>query len=223
LAIPNAYLATTKNLEAFLNAIQSARAPERFTNKFLTQLDFASSNDRLFIALLKMLGMIDEGGVPTKRYYEFLDQGQAGRILADAVREAYSDLFAINKNAQNLSVEDVKNKLRTLTLGQKSENVINLMANTFKALCGLADWDAPAPEVPAPTPLSSTTTVPETPSSTPPAGAPPVPPAVPPAPTSDSPLNRPLQLHYDIQIHLPESRDPAVFDAIFQALRKHLA
>jgi hypothetical protein len=221
LAIPNAYLATTKNLEAFLNAIQSARAPERFTNKFLTQLDFASSNDRLFIALLKMLGMIDEGGVPTKRYYEFLDQGQAGRILADAVREAYSDLFAINKNAQNLSVEDVKNKLRTLTLGQKSENVINLMANTFKALCSLADWDAPAPEVPATTPLASTTTTAEPPITTPPP-VPPVPPLAPPTLTSDTSLNRPLQLHYDIQIHLPESRDPAVFDAIFQALRKHL-
>jgi hypothetical protein len=34
--------------------------------------------------------------------------------------------------------------------------------------------------------------------------------------------NRPLQLHYDIQIHLPESRDAAVFDAIFAALKKHL-
>jgi hypothetical protein len=45
---------------------------------------------------------------------------------------------------------------------------------------------------------------------------------VPPSLDAPPPLGHPLQLHYDIQIHLPESRDPAVFDAIFQALRKHL-
>ena len=30
------------------------------------------------------------------------------------------------------------------------------------------------------------------------------------------------QLHYNIQIHLPESRDPAVYDALFKSLKKHL-
>jgi hypothetical protein len=30
------------------------------------------------------------------------------------------------------------------------------------------------------------------------------------------------QLHYNIQIHLPESRDQAVYDAIFKSLKKHL-
>ena len=30
------------------------------------------------------------------------------------------------------------------------------------------------------------------------------------------------QLHYNIQIHLPESRDQAVYDALFKSLKKHL-
>jgi hypothetical protein len=212
LALTNAYLVTTKNLETFLNSIQSARAPERFTNKFLTQLDFTSTNDRLFIGVLKALGFLDDGGVPTKRYFEFLDQSQSGRVLAEATRDAYSDLFAVNKNAQNLSVDEVKNKLRTLTLGQKSENVVSLMANTFKALSDLADWETPPAEAsPA---LAPTAVV-----------APALSPDAVPSPSSTDALpalTHPLQLHYDIQIHLPESRDPAVFDAIFQALRKHL-
>jgi uncharacterized protein DUF5343 len=178
------------------------------TEEFLSQLDFNSSNDRLFISLLKALSFVDESGVPTKRYYEFLDQSQSGRVLAEAVREAYSDLFAVNKNAQDMTVEEVKNKLRTLTLGQKSENVVSLMANTFKALTSLADWETPPAEPPAAVPSAE---------------VPPLPSAVEP---SLSPLpgvpSHGLQLHYDIQIHLPESRDPAVFDAIFQALRKHL-
>jgi len=36
-------------------------------------------------------------------------------------------------------------------------------------------------------------------------------------------FSKALQLHYDIHIHLPESRDPAVFDAIFEAMKKHLS
>jgi hypothetical protein len=221
MALTTAYLVTTRNLEAFLNAIQSAKAPERFTNKFLTQLDFTSSNDRLYIGLFRGLGFIDDSGVPTKRYYEFLDQTQASRVLAEAVREAYSDLFAINKNAQTLTVDEVKNKFRTLTQGQKSENVVSLMANTFKALADLSDWESPSTERTPATPSVDPEPVP--PATAQPAsnGAQPV--ATPAPGLTNQELTRsPLQLHYDIQIHLPESRDPAVFDAIFQALRKHL-
>jgi len=29
------------------------------------------------------------------------------------------------------------------------------------------------------------------------------------------------ELHYNIQIHLPESRDPSVYDAIFKSLKEH--
>lgn len=213
MALPNAYLMTTKNVDAFLKSIQSAKAPERFTIQFLKQLDFTSSNDRLFLGVLKALGFIDDAGVPKQRYFEFLDQGQSARVLAEGIREAYSDLFNVNKNAQTLSVDEVKNKLRTLTLGQKSDNVVSLMANTFKALSDLADWKV-APPASTPAPAVTTERKPADPAKT-------VPPAITAPPNLDT-GNRPLQLHYDIQIHLPESRDAAVFDAIFAALRKHL-
>ena len=205
MALPNAYLVTTRNLEALLNAIKSAKAPERFNNKFLNQLDFTSSNDRLFVGVFKCLGFIDESGTPTQRYFQFLDQTQSGRVLADAIRDTYADLFAVNVKANEMSVEDVKNKFRTLTLGQKSDNVVTLMANTFRALADLADWEAPVP-------LEQATTNAPTPRQEPATVAPEPPPL----------HGKNLSLHYNIQIHLPESREPAVFDAIFQALRKHL-
>jgi len=210
MALTNAYLVTTKNLDAFLKSIQSAKAPERFTNKFLAQLDFTSSNDRLFLGVMKALRFIDDSGVPTQRYFDFLDQSQSGRVLAEGIREAYSDLFNINKNAQKLSLDEVKNKFRTLTLGQKSENVISLMANTFKALCDLAVWTAaPTTAPPAAVVEEKVEDLSQSP------------------PLQEEPelvkATRPFELHYDIQIHLPESRDTAVFDAIFSALRKHLS
>jgi len=211
MSLTTAYLVTTKNLEAFLNAVQGAKAPERFNNKFLTQLDFTSSNDRLFIGLFKALGLIDESGVPTKRYYAYLDQGESRNVLAEAIREAYEDLFAVNKKAHDLSFDEVKNKLKTLTQGQKSENVVGLMAATFKALCGLANWKHLASE--------KGDSKEEKPQHVKPvSGEEKYEP-----PRSDQKSSKGLSLHYDIHVHLPESRDPAVFDAIFEAMKKHLS
>lgn len=207
MSLTTAYLVTNKNLEALLNAIKTARAPERFTYKFLEDLGFANSNDRLFIGLLKGLGFLDEDAVPTQRYFNFLDQSQSGAVLAEGIREAYADLFAVNTQANQLTLDEVKNKLRTLTRGDKSEKVISLMASTFRALSDLADWEAPAPAT-------------ATPQRIPP--EPPEPSATAPRPELPKASAATIPLHYDIQIHLPESRDPAVYDAIFQSLRKHL-
>ena len=118
MSLTNTYLVTTRNLEAFLNALQTAQAPERFTNKFLQDLEFSTSNDRLFLGLLKGLGFIDESGAPQQRYFDFLDQTQARTVPAQSIREAYDDLFRINKDAQTLSEEEIKNKLKTLTRGK---------------------------------------------------------------------------------------------------------
>jgi hypothetical protein len=210
MGLPTAYLITTKNLESFLNAIKTAKAPESVNNKFLANLEFTSSNDRLLIGVLKALSFADDAGVPTKRYFEFLDQTRSGVVLAEAIREAYSDLFAINTKAQDLSLEDVKNKLRTLTQGQNSEHVLGLMAKTFRALSDLADWKTP------PVPSGSH------------------------ADSKKDPVKEKVlateatlatemhghlklrELHYNIQVVLPETRDIAVFDAIFDSLRKHL-
>jgi len=211
MALSSSYLITVKNLDSFFNSLLTAQAPEIFTQKFLENLEFKSTNDRLYIGLLKGLGFLDEGGVPTDRYFQFLDQSQSKQVLAEAIKESYGDLFAINIKANELSVQDVKNKLKTLTKGKNSDNVITLMANTFKALVDYAEWDnvkkseekkaniehkEPEKELP-PTPEETE------------------------EPDSNKKLHT-AQLHYNIQIHLPESRDPAVYDALFRSLKKHL-
>jgi hypothetical protein len=201
-------------LEEFFNAVRNAQAPERFTNTFLKDLEFTSSNDRLYIGVLKGLGFLDEGGAPRERYFAFLDPANSRIVLAEAIREAYSDLFAINRTANELSLDDVRGKFKTLTRGQKSENVIKWMANTFTALCALADWTlSPSPPPPPPPPQPET---PETPPASLPNPNPAITPPVPPM------TGQPLQLHYNIQLILPEVRDPAVYDALFSSLRRHL-
>lgn len=93
MALPKAYLTTTKNLTTILHAIQSAQAPTAFTGRFLEGLGFSSSNDRFIIGVLKSLGFLDSDGKPQDRYFRYLDQTQGGSVLAEGIREAYADLF----------------------------------------------------------------------------------------------------------------------------------
>ena len=209
MSLTMSYLTSTKNLESIFNSIINARAPERFTTKFLEDLGFKSSTDRLVIGMLKALGLLDENGQPTQRYYEFLDQSQSKKIIAKGVQEAYEDLFNLRKDAQNMSNEDVKNKLKTLTQGQKGDRVIDQMSMTFRALCNYADWsDEPLDQnIIAPSveneQLMENHSVSKTLEQ----------------PSISSPK---MNLHYNIQIHLPETTNMAVYDAIFQSLKKHL-
>ncbi|MGB4438434.1 MAG: DUF5343 domain-containing protein, partial [Sedimentibacter sp.] len=205
------YLVTTKNLDGFLNSLLNAQAPSKFTNKFLEQLEFKSTNDRLFIGILKALGFIDSNGVPQDRYFKFLDQTQSKQILAEAIKEAYADLYSVNVKAHEMSTNEVKNKLKTLTQGTKSEAVLNWMSNTFTSLCKYADFTKhPSKEIVNIKNIEDTTYE-EVPLS------------------SGNKMTHELvnknittEMHYNIQIHLPETRDITVYDAIFKSLKEHL-
>ena len=207
MALIESYLITTKNLNSIIDAIVNAKAPDKFTISFLEQLGFKSTNDRLYLKLFKDLRLLDGNGVPTSKYYEFIDQTRTKKILAECIQEAYSELFQLNKNAQKMSKVDVKNKLKTLFQGKKTDKVLDLMAKTFKDLTNIADFSS----------VSLSRIEPEEYQT-----------------EEESEYQDPKQLseiinkkittemHYNIQIHLPETKDIAVFDAIFKSLKEHL-
>ena len=58
MAIPKSYLTSAKNLEGILNAIVNARAPEKFTQRYLESLGFKSNSDRLVIGVLKSIDFL---------------------------------------------------------------------------------------------------------------------------------------------------------------------
>jgi len=118
-----------------------------------------------------------------------------------------------NKKANELTPEDVTNKLRTLYAGKKSDGVIGRIASTFSALCDYADFSVESRQVQL---VASG----------------------PPASHSQDHAKQDVNekpahvknhgtlvmdsLQYHINIVLPESRDQAVYDAIFKSLREHL-
>jgi hypothetical protein len=210
MALPTAYLTSTKNLEGILMAIQNAEAPPKFTVAFVQSLGYSSVADRLIINVLKALGFLTSGGVPGDRYFRYLDPAQSGLVLAEGIREAYADLFQVNKRAQSMSRAELKGKLKVLTQGKLSDAVIDKMAMTFEALCKRADWSSAAPVTPTPIKADEDSeSVME---------------------TDDGDLTESLPadgirlggLVYNIQIQLPESRDQAVYDAFFKSLKAHL-
>lgn len=208
MALSNAYLLTTKNLEGILAAICNAQAPEKFTIKFLESLGFTSTNDRLILGVLKALGFLDEAGTPTQRYFEFLDETQSETVMGQGIREAYGDLFRVNNKANEMGEAEVKSKLKTLTQGAKSDNVLRLMAMTFTALCKNAKFTvtgaAPKQEKTTATEKTKIDTEDSEPKK------------------EKHERKHAFDLAYNIHIELPATRDKAIYDAIFCSLKEHL-
>lgn len=204
MSLSSSYTQKPGAIPAYFEAILGAEAPERFTSRFLEKLEFKSTNDRRFIVILKDLGFLDADGVPKDRYFEFLDRTQSLKVLAPAIQEAYSDLFEVNKEAQKMDLNEVKNKLRTLFAGAKKNDIIVKIAKTFVALCEYADFSAPVDR-------SKKKKTDDT-------------------PKIEKEINKDTKekmvsldsLQYHINIVLPESKDPAIYDAIFKSLRDHL-
>ncbi len=81
------------------------------------------------------------------------------------------------------------------------------MAKTFRTLCDCADWtDLSAPKVKTPEDIPASKDTPQVKKNE----------------HTDHAQTGPIGLHYNIQIHLPETTNMAVYDAIFQSLKKHL-
>ena len=108
---------------------------------------------------------------------------------------------------------------------KKSNLVIDRIATTFKALSEYGDFSAPAPSAPAPSVPANTQ---------PPVVVPPTPPLPADVRVEDTlgPKHenaseslarlRISALEYHINIVLPDTRDQAVYDAIFKSFREHL-
>ena len=209
MALPTSYLTSIKNLGGILTAIQSAQAPDRFSYGFLESLEFKSPSDRLIISVLKSLGFLDDTAKPTDRYFRYLDQTQSAKVMAEGIRAAYEDLFRVNINAHQLSRQDLINKFKTLSQGKLSDSVLDKMALTFTTLVKHADFSSPAGQTPEQKNDSKDKSKQEATGHQ----------------EDSSDHGKAVKLGglvYNIQIVLPESRDQAVYDALFQSLRKHL-
>jgi hypothetical protein len=205
MAVPTAYLTSIKNVTGIFDAMQRAGVPERFTFEFLKQLGFGSSSDRAIIPVLKAIGFLTDASGPTERYRRFKDKNIAKAVLAQGIREGYTDVFGIDTQAHQKTTQDLAGMFGRLS--DKGEAVNQKMASTFKALCGLADFDADLAATDLGSPKAEDKLLPP-----------------PPPRDNDNEDQRTgvLTLRHDIHVHLPLSTDVAVYDAIFRSLKANL-
>ena len=202
MALTNAYVLPTNRIPDIFIKIRDGQAPERFTLQLLKDWGFGSTNDRAFIPLLKALGFLTADGKPTQRYNDYRDHSRSKQIMAQALREAYGDIFLIKEHPTTADKSSIEGKFKSFH--NASANVASLMTKTFLGLLPLADLSAKG-TVP-PVPKKEDIVLPDNGGELPPAAL-----------SGQGP-----SLHYNIQIHLPATKDVEVYNAIFKSLREHL-
>ena len=205
MALTDAYILAYGQIADFFKKISEGQAPPQFTFQYLKDLGFASSNHRAFMKLLKELNFLSAEGVPTSRYHEYRNAAQSRRIMAEALHEAYGDLFTIKAKPTDADKAQIKGKFKSTH--NVSDELAKRMMHTFYALLELSDLEAldkpkPMPEAEKPIKEEKPEGKPET--------------------KPEPKFVAPPGLRYNIQIHLPATKDIEVFNAIFKALKEHL-
>ena len=206
-------MASTGLIPKILEKIGNARRPERFTQDFLeTKLGHSGGNARAIIPLLKRMNFIGSDGVPTELYDKFRNTETQGAAVAAGIRNAYSELFEINEYAYDLPRDKLLGVVLQITGGAKDDRTTKAIISTFWALKELADFEADlnknvdryTQSEGSPTVQGRDTEEKHH------------------VPVADESDNVQLRVGYTINLNLPETSDPEVFNAIFRALKEHL-
>jgi hypothetical protein len=204
MALTNAYTEAYGKLGDFFSKLRDGQAPPQFTTQYLQDLGFKSNKQRAYIPLLKGLGFLSPEGKPTQRYNSYRDHSKSKGVMGEAIKEAYSDIFLIKTKPTTSDYAAVEGKFKSFH--NTSDNVALNMRKTFYALLSLADLDAKQTHVE--TSINDTKTNEDSTEQN--DNANPV------------TLNQPPGLHYNIQVHLPATKDIEVYNAIFKSLKEHL-
>ncbi|HEF4729109.1 DUF5343 domain-containing protein [Burkholderia multivorans] len=196
------YLASYKNVAELFQRISSAKKPENFTTRYLSEtIGLKNSTDRQLIAFLKTLGFLDSAGRPTPNYDQLKNSNRAPKAIADAVRRAYEPLYAANENAHNLSSSELKGLISQVA-GSDTGMTMKIQG-TYTSLVKISDFNEEESVKNEPN-LTITKE----------------------ADGSSANVERTLgvrlkpEFHYNIQIHLPANATEETYLNIFNALRR---
>ena len=207
--LADVYVQTPAQLGELFRQIRQGQAPRQFTRQHLKDLGFRSSNHHAFIPMLKVLGFLSADGQPTSRYHDYRNEAQSRQILGQALREAYADLFVLRSSPTDADRSLLEGTFKSTH--NANDRTAKLMASTFYALLGLANISATT--APPPTTSPAETETKETPSKRE-------------MHEDDERTSKTRRtttnLHYNIQIHLPATKDIEVYNAIFKSLKEHL-
>jgi hypothetical protein len=208
------YMVSPGLIPKILTKIEEAKRPDRFTQDFLgTKLGHPSGSAKPIIPLLKRMGFLNSDGSPTVLYDQFRNSDTQGAAIAEGIRNAYAELFERNKYAGEMAKDKLKSLMMEVTGAAHDDRTLEMTLSTFTKLKELADFDAD-PKVPAPP--GERNLVPAANGD----GARLIPEAQQRAVAELESVG--LNLAYTVNIVLPETTNPEVFNSIFKSLKENL-
>lgn len=205
------YMVSSGTLTKILNKICDASIPENFNGDFLgTKLGFPGGNQKVFIPWAKKCKLLGDDGTPTQLYKDFRNPTYRGVSMATALKKGYEELYVRNEYAHDLSRTDFT-KLVTDTTGLAHDNqIVKAIVSTFFNAKEFADFEANSN-------VQITENINEVNNFQ----------------KSEIETNEhmhktvrkkqiDLGINYTINLVLPKTDDPAIYNAIFKSLRDNL-
>ncbi|WP_162427938.1 DUF5343 domain-containing protein [Pontibacter pudoricolor] len=197
-------MASAGALTKILNKIKEAGTPENFNADFLsTKLGFKGGNSRTFISWAKKVKLLNEDGSPTLLYKKFRNPSTSAASMAEAIREGYAELYLRNEYCHELDKKAFKGLVMEATGGAHDSRKVEMIVATFFNAKEFADFDSNLSEEEVELPKESIQNL-----------------AISPASNSNKKVN--LGLNYTINLVLPKTDDPSIYNAIFKSLRENL-
>lgn len=197
-------MASPGSAETGLEKVRTASEPSTLTTTNVGDvLGLKGGTGASFVRLLKRLGMLEEGGRPTPAYRRFRGEPGRSKALAEAIRTAYAPLFQRVEAAHKLQRDKLTALVVEVTGSAHDARPVELTVSTFQKLCSKADFEGAGEMQPD--------DLDDEPDSE--------------NPREDIAKNRSrggVQLTHQIVLHLPDTTDIRVFDAIFKSLRENL-
>lgn len=197
------YVTSPGNIDRALAGIKQASVPDTVSQDFVkTVLKIPGGSGDQMTAFLKKLGLANPDGTPNDLYRRFRNPASSGAALAQAIRSAYAPLYVRNEYAHKLDDTALLGLVVEETGDAHDSSSVRLIVSCYKHLRSFADFDSGSIAAPIqqPSPAADQRTEP--------------------SPNKRSGIG--LNLGYTINLNLPATTDPAVFDAIFRSLKQNL-
>jgi len=197
------YTVNPAKIKQYLAKFQEVGNPPKGVNReWLKTIGFSGGNDSYIITVLKYIKFIDASNAPTELWKAYKDPTKGHGVLAQGIREGYKELFETYPDANRKDREALYAFFSSKT--GKAKHTVDYMVSTFFNLCQLADFEMEAPKIEIE----------------------PIKPKVVdmPIPVASSRPEKGIisEIHVNIQLHLPATNDPTIYDNLFKSLRKHL-
>ncbi|WP_377323418.1 DUF5343 domain-containing protein [Pimelobacter simplex] len=194
-------------LGEFLEKLKTIGVPDKIDQTYLKQVGFSSSNHRPFIPIMKQVDLLDSSGAPTERYRKGLRGGAPGqKLVAEGIRAGYKTLFSTYPDAQARSAAELTTFISTHSnLGDKA---LRSAVSTFQTLCKFADFSGASQGG------QEDVTREEGAAGGDGGGAK--------RWRKDEPGSGSVTINVNIALSVDATSDPAVYDAFFAAMAKHI-